>query len=398
MSNETEQDLEAAVQPPEPEHIELSTPAPLRFAPWHKPRKQFIRNEQWIRHVKGIIERSDNFRDGRPFSYLTLPGPDLLDVRLVADVCRSQGIKLRYLGFCRANEDETQRLRINVSEFGISRTESVSSGSKVVIAPIQDIQIRKSEAYVALSQGGTYDAINIDACNPIARGDIDTTGRLIDTIRHLADYQINKRRELWVLFLTTPIQNDSISDQSLGAIYKEIERNNEKSDEFADEMRDQFAEGEDIQSYMERISRSTSREFLSLVSLGLTKWLIHLGEQGHYRVKIMKSFCYSTYTQEPFTPNMASLCFLFEPTAMPINDATGLTANRNQNIGGNIGIEDHIRALRKTNEIANVDEILYADRCLREEMISDTKTLLRQAGYPVDDVAMGYNAWLANNP
>ena len=397
MNNETEQDLEAAVQPPEPEHIELSTPAPLEFAPWHRPRKQFIRNEQWIRHVKGVIERSDSFRNGRPFNYLTLPGPDLLDVRLVADVCRSQSIKLRYLGFCRANEDETQRLRRNVSEFGVSRTESVASGSKVVIAPIQDIQRQNSEAYVALSQGGTYDAINIDACNPIAKQDIDTTGRLIDTIRHLADYQINKRRELWVLFLTTPIQNNSISNQSLDAIYNEIERNNRKSDEFANEMRNQFAEGEDIRSYMERISRSTSKEFLSLVSLGLTKWLIHLGEQGHYRVKVMKSFCYSTYTRKPFTPNMASLCFLFEPTAMPIKDATGLTANRSQNIGRNIGIEDHIRALRKTNEIENVDEILCDNKCLREKMISDTKTLLRQAGYPVDDVAMGYSAWLANN-
>lgn len=397
MSIETEQDLETYVQPPEPDHIDLVTPTRLEFKPWHKPRKQFVRKEQWIRHIKGIIDKNDIRNRARPFNYLTLPGPDLLDLRLVADICELEDVKLRYLGFCKADEEESDRLRRNVSEFDISRIERVVSGSKVVSAPIQDIQRKKSEAHVALFQGGTYDAINIDACSPIANQDNDGTGRLIETIRHLAKYQIDNCRDPWMLFLTSPIQTDSISDQSFTSICAQIQNNKDNSSEFADEIVNQFNQGEDLQEYINRISGQNSKEFLSLICLGLTKWLIHLSEQVHYRVKIMKSFCYSTFQHEPFTPNLASLCFLFEPRTMTMSDKTGLTVNLPLIGGSNIGIDDHIRALRKTNEIVNVDDVLNGDEHLRTQMIEETKSLLRQVGYPVDDPATGYNVWLANN-
>lgn len=398
MSIETEQDLETYVQPPELEHIDLITPARLDFAPWHRPRKQFVRKKQWVSHIRDIINRNNILREGRPFSYLTLPGPDLLDVRLVADICESERVKLHYLGFCKANEEESERLRRNVSEFETSRTECVARRSKVVIAPIQDIQRHNSEAHVALSHGGTYDAINIDACNPIALRDRNVTGRLIDTIRHLTSYQINNCRDSWVLFLTSPIQIDSISSESLSAISSQIEQNTTNSSEFANEMSNQFNQGESFREYVDRISSNNSKEFLSLVSLGLTKWLMHLGEQGHYRVKIMKPFCYSTFGRPPLTPNMVSLCFLFKPMPMPITDGTGLTRNPNQNIRENISIRDHIKALESTNEIENIDEILSDDENLLTQMIGETKDLLRQAGYKVDHPAEGYDAWLARNP
>lgn len=400
MNIETEQDLEAFVQPPEPEP-EISIPAPLKFRPWHKPRKQFVREMQWMRHIGGMLLKlraNSHFDNDQPFKYLTLPGSDLLDIRLVADICQSQEVKLQYLGFCHANEEEGQRLRKNVSEFEVSRSGYVVIGSRVVNAPLQDIQKPKSEASVALSKGGTYDAINIDACSPFAARDRNTTGRLIDSIRSLTEYQINKRRTSWVMFLTMPVQVDSISAESLSAIHIAVTRNVCESEQFARVMREQFDHDEDLQSYMDRISLSNGKEFLSLVSLGLTKWLIHLSTQAHYRVKIMKSFCYSIFQREPFEPNMVSLCFLFEPTSVVINDAIGLTENPVQNPVTTIGVADHIRALNKTNELENVDNILAEDDTLLQEMIEKTKGLLRQAEYPVDDHVIGYDAWLAGFP
>ena len=44
------------VLPPEIE--ELAVPADLdRIFPWHRPRKQLIREEQWMRYSRHLIER-----------------------------------------------------------------------------------------------------------------------------------------------------------------------------------------------------------------------------------------------------------------------------------------------------------------------------------------------------
>lgn len=47
------------------------------FQPWHKPRKQYVRQFQWITETVELIEEID-FRDGRPFKYLGLPGKDMM--------------------------------------------------------------------------------------------------------------------------------------------------------------------------------------------------------------------------------------------------------------------------------------------------------------------------------
>ena len=396
MDIETEDDLENFAQAPEAE--EAGVPDPLRFAPWHKPRKQFVRKEQWMRHIRGIIlklQDKGHFDNNEPFKYLTLPGPDLLDVKQVADLCGEQGRKLYYLGFCQTDEAESRRLRRNINEFSVSRSDEVVAGSKVILAPFQDIQHSKTEAFVTMSRAGTYDAINIDACDPIANKDQNSTGRLIDSIRCLAEYQMNNRRAPWVLFLTTPMQIDSISNESLDVLRQQVEINADSDKQFAEEIKYHCTEGEDLKSYMDRVCASNGRDFLTIVSLGITKWLIHLGEQARFRVKIMRSFNYSIFKSEPFEPNMASLCFLFEPISIPINDLTGLTRNPSENLADSSAVSDHIRALRKSYDMANVDNLLKQDDGLRFKMAEETKHMLRQAGYPVDDPVNGYDVWMS---
>ncbi|WP_209833581.1 hypothetical protein [Ruegeria sp. HKCCE3926] len=396
MNVSTEDELEALVQPPEPQ--ELSIPEPLKFAPWHRPRKQFVRKEQWMRHILGILAKlreNGEMVGDRPFKYLTLPGPDLLDVKLVADLCGANDAKLHYLGFCQAGEQESSRLRRNVSEFSISRSESIAPGSKVVLAPLQDVQRTRSEASVSMTSSGTFDAVNIDACDPIAKEDKNSTGRLIDSIRSITEHQIANRRSPWMLFLTTPVQTDTISEESLTAIKQQIEQNTQADEEFAQELAGHFSDGEDLASYMARTSAENGQDLLSLVSLGLTKWLIHLSEQARFRVKIMRSYSYSIFRREPFEPNMVSLCFLFEPAPLPIVDETGLTENPAPNPANTPGISDHIRALRKSISIENVDTLLEENVDLKLQMTEETKEMLRSAGYPVDDPNDGYDAWEA---
>lgn len=81
-----------------PEEVEdLAVPVALdALQPWHKPRKQFVRERQWIALARRVIEyEREQGRlvpiDGPEIQYLTLPGIDYLDVRQLADACSDLG-------------------------------------------------------------------------------------------------------------------------------------------------------------------------------------------------------------------------------------------------------------------------------------------------------------------
>ncbi len=51
------------------------------FKPWHRPRKQWIRVKQWKQETLRLVD-AITLTD-RPLTYLSLPGDDLLDVRVI---------------------------------------------------------------------------------------------------------------------------------------------------------------------------------------------------------------------------------------------------------------------------------------------------------------------------
>ena len=83
------------------------------FSSWHKPRKQWIRKYQWL-HEIGILLKGIKFRDDRPLKYLSLPGDDLLDVRVLHELCVRQKLSLRYLGFS-TKDPNKQGTQLNIS-------------------------------------------------------------------------------------------------------------------------------------------------------------------------------------------------------------------------------------------------------------------------------------------
>ncbi|WP_316357919.1 PP_RS20740 family protein [Devosia sp.] len=391
-------DFEEEALPPDVQ--ELVAPEVLEYAPWHRPRKQYVRQKQWVRHTVGIVKKLKElgyFGHGTPLKYLTLPGPDLLDISLVTDVCTQEGVQIRYTGFCLADEKEESRLRRNLNEFGIQRQEAVFGGSKIVNSKIEDVAIRRSDARVAMEQGGPFDIVNIDACEPIANGH-DTTGSLVQAIRAIAEYQLAATRTPWILCLTTPIQTESISAASLGALHGQIIANANSDKRFADELAELLvSEGAGIDDLLKTACAQNGTNLVRVFSLGLSKWLIHMAEQANFAVKKLDGYCYSMFKRPPHLPNMVSLCFLFEPQAIRIEDKSGLTRNPVVQITTQ-PISDHIRALRRSFGVANIDEILVGNQELFEAMVNETKELLRSVGYPVDDPVLGYDAWLAAQP
>lgn len=384
-----------------PEEVEeLVTPKKLEFAPWHKPRKQYVRKFQWVHHARGIIDQlrqGGHLNHGAPLKYLTLPGPDLLDVRLLADVCSDEDIPLQYTGFCHASESDAERLRRNIHQFSIEHDERIVKGSEVHPARIEDVVNPRSDAETLMHRNGPYDIINLDACSPIANDNHDRTDRLIDAVRKIVQFQLNKSRQPWMLYLTTPFQIDSVSEQSLEALHNQIIENAKNDIDFANELAENFNNGENIDEYLDRTTELNGVEFVTSATLGLSKWFVHLADQANYAVKKMEGFCYSLFAEEPFEPNMVSVCYLFLPNEIPILDGTGLTPN-GEGAGGAAPISDHLRALRRSLGLINLDDLLRSEAETKMLMINETKELLRNAGYNVDDPNNGYEAWLTSQP
>lgn len=377
-----------------PEHIQLAAPAPMSFAPWHRPRKQYVRIKQWLHHVRGTIQSIgiENFNDGEPLRYLTLPGPDLLDIRMIADYCTEASVRMKYTGFCYTDETEDKRLRQNINEFSLTHKDSVVQSSTIIRARLEDVGIKNSEAQMALYRGGPFHVINIDACEPLATG-TNQSGRLVDAIRSITQYQLSQRRQRWLLFLTTPIQCNTISNESMEALHGQISLNAQNDADFSHKLKEMASENEAVDDYLKRCCEKNGNDLISVFSLGVAKWLIHLAEQANFKVIILKSFSYSMFKKEPYDPNMVSLCFLFEPTPISIQDNTGLTINstNSQNQSNNT---THIRAITYAYDILNLDNHLAENNDVCNAMIEETKNLLRNVGYPVDDPDVGYDAWL----
>lgn len=383
-----------------PELDELATPEPLTFAPWHKPRKQYVRKHQWAHHANGLITKlreSGDLIEGEPVRYLTLPGPDLFDVKMIADVCAAHNQTLHYTGFCYVRETEAVRLRRHTRQFEVDRAGLVHAGSSVHVSRLEDVTITGSDARTLMRRSGPYDIVNIDACEPIANSDSDQTGRLVDAIRSIVSFQLGAHRRPWVLYLTTPVQTDSISPQSLNALYGQILQNFESDACFAAEFSDKFAANEPIEDFWTRVSQENGMEFVSAVTLGISKWLVHLSEQANFSARKLPGFCYSMFRREPFLPNMISTCYIFVPKPIRITDLTGLTLNEPPT-QGTAPLSDHIRALRKSFSIENLDEKMNADPEAKQAMIEESKLLLSAAGYPVEDAENGYDLWLTSDP
>lgn len=381
-----------------PDVTEVLAPSPLEFYPWHKPRKQYVREHQWLRHARGTIskmlEEGGKLEKGSTINYLTLPGPDMIDVKMMAELCRNLGVLLKYTGFCAVNEDEAVRLRRNTSQFHIQWRESVQAGSDVHALRLEEITVKGSEARTLMERGGPYTIINIDACEPLAKGNVDGTSRLIDAIRRILDFQLGNARGPWLFYLTTPVESQTIDDNALNALKNEIRQNAEQSADFLDALSRFFDSEENLEGYLARTSASDGHDLCKIFSLGLAKWFVHMAEQANFKAVQMQSFCYSMLRRSPTHPNMISTCYLFLPTPIPLVDRSGLTADsiREETTPPK---STHITALERSVNIRDLDVFLEGEPDENRIMISKMKELLASVGYNVEDPERGYDAWLA---
>src|SRR5436309_470968 len=105
-------------------------PAPRPFQPWHRPRKQLVREEVWGSEISWLIAQNRTGDEG--LKYLGLPGADLLDLRYIyQEFCKTGEHGLKFLGFDSAALPESPHGdALNVSLQEVRSLRHVDKGSE----------------------------------------------------------------------------------------------------------------------------------------------------------------------------------------------------------------------------------------------------------------------------
>ena len=135
------------------------------FEAWHLPRKQFVRIKQWV----SLIERNQSriLNGKNTLSYLSLPGDDLLDLRVIHDrFCVQNDVTLKFLGFNKYPRDinDPRHYDINLSLVEVKERKFIAQESVVLNNDINQIGSPGSSAHIAAQEHGPFDVINLDFC------------------------------------------------------------------------------------------------------------------------------------------------------------------------------------------------------------------------------------------
>ena len=356
--------------------------------PWHRPRKQYIRTEQWLNLSRRLIERE--LRSGRvvrrqdesypEIKYLTLPGIDYLDVRMLSDVCRELDCELTSTSFLSGEEANPHVARARVQEEALVESGHITRRSHTYSRKIEEAASQKGQVYRDLRTRGPFHIVNIDACGSISSPQTGSSMTVIDALFRIVELQLEMMVGRWMLFVTTDVRQDNVSEETMAKFCEEIRSNAGENQEFGESVVSILApESTNIDSAIDVARRDSESVFLRLFSIGFGKWLLQLVRQKNWGVKMHTSYCYSTTPIGDNTPTMPCLAFEFVPPPPGLRDESGVTRVEPREGGSEEDLSSRIAS--KVQLMKNLDELLLSDNDLRRELVEQTKTLLREIGY-----------------
>ena len=381
MSEESDQQIAADVLPEQID--ELAVPVELNeMFPWHRPRKQLVRENQWLRYSRYLIERIRGHvaSSDREVRYLTLPGIDYLDVRQLAEVCRSLDCSLTSTGFQSVGEGNRYVARAQFREKSLIDAGHITGRSHTYPRRLEDIVHTDGNAYRDLRSRGPFHIINIDPCGSIAPPAAHHSNRLIDALYRIVELQIELMTGRWLLFVTADARPDSLETQTLEKLCKPIYENADANEEFLNRAAPILNPCQtDIRVAASTAARKPGVTFLRLFSLGIAKWLLHLAHDKHWEVQTHHPYCYSTMPTGDDTPSMVCLAFEFLPPPRGLQDRFAVA--RAKPAADPVRGDTSVRAADKIAGMVNADDQIRLDSVLRFRLASDLRKLLEEAGY-----------------
>jgi hypothetical protein len=367
---------------------EAPMPSNRPFLPWHRPRKQFVRDKQWCGEIQAL-HKSSPISDGI-LKYLGLPGTDLLDLRhFHSAVCDVHDLRLRFLGFnssARPTSDAHTELNVSLDE--VRRMSRVEHLSDVIGDDFSLLANERSIAFRRAKELGPFDVINLDLCDGF--GAQPPSGALknsyYDAVAMLFTLQ-SYCKQPWLFLLTTRADKPNINADVLNALIAKYLQNLQECEPFRTASRDCFnVETEDaLQSAIE-----APDGLLAIFLTGLCKWLatLALKNQPPPKVEVRSVIGYSVDKRSEHE-DLVSIAIRFTPSFTPAKDPLGL-ANNGEEAPDECKIST--RALKAVAKRINADAKLAENAELHQAMVDATAQLLALARYD----AAAYRLWVAN--
>lgn len=419
----SDSDLSEGIVPDDlPRHILPPTALRADFKPWHRVRKQFVRERQWNHEIRFLAQRylrrelqtdetewaeapsaeadatidstPEVLRIERPLSCLVLPGEDLLDIRSLWQELQREGYYLRFLGFNNTIGTHERRRQMDVAECAITQLTKVCKNSHVTCDSFQAIARTTTQAYHLFRKYGPYDVVNLDLCDSLVpRGKEGEMQANYTALHQLVFYQLQRQRTPWLLFATTQVDRDSASQSEINQLARPIRDNCDKHPRFCGELarlipEAAFRNGDHTLD----ISQLSADHLVRVFGVVLGKWLMNALAQASPRcgVKLLPSYRYTIKPES--SVDMLSLGFLITPFYAPPVDVTGVSALQPTVRQFPCELDSALGFVSMASDIRNVDELLEANSAMHEQLANSKADLLAAAGYDRD----AYLRWVAD--
>lgn len=340
------------------------------FLPWHKPRKQWVRDRQWWGQIeKHFISQGDALIGTDVIKYFGLPGDDLLDVRFFQQKLSNLDKEIFVLGLLNSQDGWSaaqKQLSKTLDLSGIHRDSAIER------LDFDHLDKAPSIAYDKLKRFGPFHIVNLDFCDNLISPSLGL--RRLNAIKNLMNYQFQTTPNRWLLFLTTRSSKSSSCMDSFEPLAECIDRNLEDGNFFSEFMK-HFSEI--LPHGTKSLDRASldGENYIGMYVVGIFKWLIECAIQKGFKLKLDSIVRYDIEGEEEDN-DMVSMCLVF-------NRVLQLPAG---GYGDELPLEPEMakRGLNKIKAVKSLDHIMVSDVDVYVECVKKKIELLRGAGRSVD--------------
>lgn len=371
---------------------QYEAPAPTakkEFLPWHKPRKQYVRDTQWCAEIASMLDDSAGLSLGdQPLTYCGLPGSDFLDLRRFHEtICAPRSLGLRFLGFNTALVSQAQeQIELNISYDEILKLDFIDKVSEVIQDDFRTIADTKSIGWGKFFQFGPFDVINLDLCDSFGAAEAGLfNDNYYNAVQQVMAVQ-SRRKTPWLLLLTTRVGKNHVHPETLKRFEERYAKNLKDCKAFRDEFSTTFKIG-DENALAQAIETATGLHCVFLT--GICKWLLALALEHKSSLDVRSVLGYRVVKNAAET-DLVSLAVRVTPVVAPANDPMKLSQVT-------VNLPDEctlsVKALKGIAGHQDVDGLLASNNALRIDVTAKMAALLEQARYDRE----AYVKWAAKN-
>jgi len=359
-----------------------------KFEPWHRPRKQYVRYNQWYAEVD-YLARDVGVNDGE-LRYLTLPGDDFLDVRLfLTSLCEKRNLQLRYLGFNTAAQPMAEgQLELDSAQFSIKRMAHVNPQSSVIQSDVREVGDKRSMSWHSMRDAGPYHVINLDLCTAIAGPHTNTSiPNYFSALQNMLEYQAAEQ-QAFVLLITTRMDAGSVAEDAKAKLDHAVLSIHGGNDLYASS----YAECWDLTSVEPPLSVLSAVLSHEAFMLGVAQWIVYRGIDVGLKASVKSFMTYRTGDDRAGEDELVSFAIRFDPDPVVHHDPFHLAEPPASQVNAieKVGLQSRLIPKRVKQRIL-VDQVLGSDDALLEVCIAASSTLLESAGYDVSQ----YREWVS---